>query len=117
MVPMTLFAAGWIRSVDSRRRLRSCATKINSPSRAQAQVLMGTEAFVVPARLLPDDAIEGSWLRLSLRVAPPPPDDASARRRRPVAMTTAGTSSSKAGSCRLPEAVKFAAGTEFDRLA
>jgi len=43
-----------------------------------ARLLMGVEAFNVPARLLPAGAKEGSWVRLSLEIAPAPPDDAAA---------------------------------------
>lgn len=48
-----------------------------------ARLLLGTEAFTVPARLLPPGAKEGSWLRPSFALAPAPPDDrASAALRR-----------------------------------
>lgn len=48
-----------------------------------ARLLLGTEAFTVPARLLPAGAKEGSWLRPSFALAPAPPDDgASAALRR-----------------------------------
>jgi hypothetical protein len=43
-----------------------------------ARLLMGVEAFNVPARLLPAGAKEGSWVRLSFEIAPAPPDDAAA---------------------------------------
>jgi hypothetical protein len=39
-------------------------------------------AFEVPARLLPAGAVEGSWVRISLALAPPPPDRGSNLRRR-----------------------------------
>jgi hypothetical protein len=38
------------------------------------------EAFEVPARLLPADVKEGSWLHLSFEIAPAPPDQADALR-------------------------------------
>lgn len=47
-----------------------------------ARLLLGVEAFEVPARLLPADAKEGSWLRLSLELAPAPPDGADLLRRK-----------------------------------
>jgi hypothetical protein len=47
-----------------------------------ARLLLGVEAFNVPARLLPADAKEGSWLRLSFELAPAPPDQADALRRK-----------------------------------
>ena len=40
-----------------------------------ARLLLGVEAFNVPARLLPAGAKEGSWVRLSFDIAPAPPDD------------------------------------------
>jgi hypothetical protein len=46
-----------------------------------ARLLLGVEAFNVPARLLPAGAKEGSWVRLSFEIAPAPPDDAHALRR------------------------------------
>jgi len=42
-----------------------------------ARLLLGVEAFEVPVRLLPPGAKEGSWLRLSLELAPPPPPDSA----------------------------------------
>jgi hypothetical protein len=47
-----------------------------------ARLLLGVEAFEVPARLLPADAKEGSWLRLSFELAPAPPDQAAVLRRK-----------------------------------
>jgi hypothetical protein len=49
-----------------------------------ARLLLGTDAFNVPARLLPAGAKEGSWLRASFALAPAPHDDgagAALRRR------------------------------------
>lgn len=43
-----------------------------------ARLLLGVEAFNVPARLLPAGAKEGSWVRLSFQIAPAPPDEAAA---------------------------------------
>jgi hypothetical protein len=48
----------------------------------QARLLAGVEAFNVPARLLPADIKEGSWLRLSFVAAPAPPDDGAALRQK-----------------------------------
>jgi hypothetical protein len=45
-----------------------------------ARLLLGVEAFEVPARLLPADVKEGSWLHLSFEIAPAPPDQADALR-------------------------------------
>jgi hypothetical protein len=47
-----------------------------------AHLLLGEEAFDVPARLLPAGTREGAWLRWALAPAPPPPDEAAAIRRK-----------------------------------
>ena len=49
-----------------------------------ARLLLGADAFDVPARLLPAGTKEGSWLRLSFEAAPAPPaaDDGGALRRK-----------------------------------
>lgn len=47
-----------------------------------ARLLLGTDAFNVPARLLPAGAKEGSWLRASFALAPAPHDDGAAALRR-----------------------------------
>lgn len=41
----------------------------------RARLLLGRDAFEVPAALLPRGAREGSWLRWSMEPAPAPPDD------------------------------------------
>ena len=41
----------------------------------RARLLLGRDAFDVPAALLPRGAREGSWLRWSMALAPAPPDD------------------------------------------
>ncbi len=43
-----------------------------------ARLLLGVEAFNLPARLLPAGAKEGSWVRLSFQIAPAPPDEDAA---------------------------------------
>jgi hypothetical protein len=43
----------------------------------RARLVLDEDAFTVPARLLPDGAREGSWIRLSGRVVPAPPSDAA----------------------------------------
>jgi hypothetical protein len=48
----------------------------------RARLLLGVDAFDVPARLLPTGAREGSWLRLSMKLAPAPPDEGDATRRK-----------------------------------
>jgi hypothetical protein len=44
-----------------------------------ARLLLGVDAFTVPARLLPSGAKEGSWLRASFELTAPPPEDAEAQ--------------------------------------
>jgi hypothetical protein len=41
----------------------------------RARLLLGRDAFEVPAALLPRGAREGSWLRWSMALAPAPPDE------------------------------------------
>jgi hypothetical protein len=47
-----------------------------------AHLVLGEEAFDVPARLLPAGTKEGGWLRWTFAAAPAPPDDAAAIRNR-----------------------------------
>jgi hypothetical protein len=47
----------------------------------RARLLLGEDAFTVPRVLLPDDAREGSWLRLSVAITPPPSEPDDLRRR------------------------------------
>lgn len=47
----------------------------------RARLLLGVEAFDVPARLLPEGAKEGCWVSVSLTLVAAPPDDAAAIRR------------------------------------
>jgi hypothetical protein len=47
-----------------------------------ARLLLGVEAFNLPARLLPAGAKEGSWVRLSFEISEAPPDEAEALRRK-----------------------------------
>ncbi len=47
-----------------------------------AHLVLGEEAFDVPARLLPPGTQEGAWLRWSFAAAPAPPDEAAAIRAR-----------------------------------
>lgn len=48
----------------------------------RARLVLGDETFTVPARLLPKNAREGSWIRLSVGVVPPPASDAAAIRKK-----------------------------------
>ena len=45
----------------------------------RARLLLGRDAFDVPAALLPRGAREGSWLRWSMALAPAPPDEDQGR--------------------------------------
>lgn len=47
-----------------------------------AHLLLGEDAFDVPARLLPAGTKEGTWLRWSFSGAPAPPDVGAAIRRK-----------------------------------
>jgi hypothetical protein len=47
----------------------------------RARLLLGEEAFSVPAALLPAGTREGSWLRLATTVIPPPSDPDLLRRK------------------------------------
>jgi hypothetical protein len=48
----------------------------------RARLLLGVDAFDVPVRLLPPGAREGSWLRISMKLAPAPPDEGHAIRQK-----------------------------------
>lgn len=47
-----------------------------------ARLVLDEESFTVPARLLPEGAREGTWIRLSGRVVNAPPSDAAAIRKK-----------------------------------
>ena len=47
----------------------------------RARLMLGDDAFTVPAALLPDGAGEGSWLKLSATVTPPQVDPDVLRRK------------------------------------
>ena len=55
---------------------------VDAVEAGRARLVLGDEAFTVPARLLPKGAREGSWLRWTGRVVPAPPSDAAAIRAR-----------------------------------
>jgi hypothetical protein len=48
---------------------------VDAIENGRARLLLGRDAFEVPAALLPPGAREGSWLRWSLALAPAPADD------------------------------------------
>ena len=47
-----------------------------------ARLLIGEQAFTLPAALLPAGVREGDWVEITVARAPAPPDDTEARRRR-----------------------------------
>jgi hypothetical protein len=47
----------------------------------RARLILGEEAFTVPAALLPEGAREGSWIRLTAGLIPAPVDPDVLRRR------------------------------------
>jgi hypothetical protein len=47
-----------------------------------ARLVLDDAAFTVPARLLPKDAREGTWIRLTIGVVPAPPSRAASIRRK-----------------------------------
>lgn len=48
---------------------------VDAIENGRARLLLGRDAFEVPASLLPPGAREGTWLRWSLELAPSLPDD------------------------------------------
>jgi hypothetical protein len=55
---------------------------VDAIEEGHARLVLGEEAFTIPARLLPRNAREGSWIRLSIGVVPAPASDAAALRRK-----------------------------------
>lgn len=47
-----------------------------------ARLVLGDQVFHLPRTLLPPDAREGQWLRISVVLAPAPPNDSAALRKR-----------------------------------
>ena len=47
-----------------------------------ARLVLGEEVLHLPRGLLPADAREGQWLRISVALTPAPPDDTAALRKR-----------------------------------
>ena len=62
----------------SRRRR---AVFVDAVEDGQARLMLGDDAFTVPAALLPDGAGEGSWLKLTVTVTPPQADPDALRRK------------------------------------
>jgi hypothetical protein len=68
--------------MSAKARPQDTLVFVDAVEAGQARLMLGERAFTVPATLLPADAHEGSWIRLSAAVVPPPPDDAEAARQR-----------------------------------
>ena len=47
-----------------------------------ARLVLNEQVFHLPRALLPADAREGQWLRISVALAPAPPNDSAALRKR-----------------------------------
>ena len=47
-----------------------------------ARLVLNEHVFHLPRALLPADAREGQWLRISVALAPAPPNDSAALRKR-----------------------------------
>jgi hypothetical protein len=47
-----------------------------------ARLVLGDQVFHLPRELLPADAREGQWLRISVAMTPAPPNDSAALRKR-----------------------------------
>jgi hypothetical protein len=50
---------------------KTSAVFVDAVEEGWARLLLGDEAFTVPAALLPDGAGEGAWLNLTATVTPP----------------------------------------------
>jgi hypothetical protein len=62
-------------------KAKTTSVFVDAVENGRARLLLGDEAFTVPAALLPDDASEGTWLKLSTAVTPPEADPEALRRR------------------------------------
>jgi hypothetical protein len=60
---------------------RTTALFVDAIENERARLMLGEESFTVPAALLPEDAREGSWVRLAASVIPPPTDPDALRRK------------------------------------
>ena len=54
---------------------------VDAVENGRARLLLGDDAFTVPSALLPDDAGEGTWLKLSVIVTAPEADPDALRRK------------------------------------
>ncbi len=66
---------------ETSAKTKTSAVFVDSVQEGQARLLLGDDAFTVPGALLPDDAREGSWLKLTAVVTPPQADPDALRRK------------------------------------
>jgi hypothetical protein len=59
---------------------KTTAVFVDAVEDGRARLMLGDDAFEVPAALLPDDAREGSWLKLTATLTPPQADPETLRR-------------------------------------
>jgi hypothetical protein len=60
---------------------KTSAVFVDAVENGRARLMLGDDAFTVPAALLPDGAGEGIWLKLTATVTPPQADPDSLRRK------------------------------------
>jgi hypothetical protein len=60
---------------------RTSAVFVDAVEDGRARLLLGDDAFTVPAALLPDGAGEGTWLKVTTTVTPPQADPDALRRK------------------------------------
>ena len=60
---------------------RTTAVFVDAVENGRARLLLGDDAFTVPAALLPARAREGTWLKLTVTVTPPQVDPDALRRK------------------------------------
>lgn len=62
-------------------KTKTTSVFVDAVENGRARLLLGEDAFTVPAALLPDDAREGSWVQLSAVVTSPQADPDALRRK------------------------------------
>jgi hypothetical protein len=72
---------GTTEGTAARTSERTTELFVDAVEAGRARLLLGEEAFSVPAVLLPAGAREGSWIRLGVAVIPPPSDPEPLRRK------------------------------------
>ena len=69
------------RPSDRPAATRTSAVFVDAVEDGHARLLLGDDAFTVPAALLPGGAGEGTWLKLTATVTPPQADPEALRRK------------------------------------